>query len=137
MGTGIRADGYVDREAQRSKGRACRSSSLSGDYQPLDHRRLSLTLLKLDRLGVRLGFLPNEPAFAMGEDEGTNGDEVTNRNRASKTITNSEILSFLNNQSSFYDLYIRLTNRAIELYVKAGRRKFALRLHGSLAALDL
>jgi hypothetical protein len=30
-----------------------------------------------------------------------------------------------------------MTNRAIDAYVKAGRRKFALRLHGSLAALDV
>lgn len=37
----------------------------------------------------------------------------------------------------FYEAYVKLTNRAIELYAKAGRRKFALKLHGSLAALDL
>jgi len=36
----------------------------------------------------------------------------------------------------FYDIYVKLTNRAIDAYVKAGRRKFALRLHGSLAAMD-
>ncbi|KAG1764769.1 hypothetical protein EV702DRAFT_1283222 [Suillus placidus] len=29
------------------------------------------------------------------------------------------------------------SNRAIEMYVKAGRRKFALKLHGFLAALDI
>lgn len=38
---------------------------------------------------------------------------------------------------TFYDLYLGLTNRAIELYAKGNRRKFALKLHGSLAALDL
>jgi hypothetical protein len=32
---------------------------------------------------------------------------------------------------------VGLTNRAIDMYVKAGRRKFALKLHGSLAALDV
>jgi hypothetical protein len=34
-------------------------------------------------------------------------------------------------------LYTKLTNRAIDAYVKAGRRKFAVKLHGSLAALDV
>jgi hypothetical protein len=34
-------------------------------------------------------------------------------------------------------MYVKMTNRAIDAYVKAGRRKFALRLHGSLAALDV
>jgi hypothetical protein len=38
---------------------------------------------------------------------------------------------------AFYDIYVKLTNRAIDTYVKAGRRKFALRLHGSLAAMDV
>lgn len=38
---------------------------------------------------------------------------------------------------AFYDIYVKLTNRAIDAYVKAGRRKFALRLHGSLAAVDV
>jgi hypothetical protein len=38
---------------------------------------------------------------------------------------------------AFYDIYVKLTNRAIDAYVKAGRRKFALRLHGSLAAMDV
>ena len=30
-----------------------------------------------------------------------------------------------------------ITNRAIDLYAKGGRRKFALKLHGTLAALDV
>jgi trafficking protein particle complex subunit 10 len=57
--------------------------------------------------------------------------------RESRTISNSELLKCLGDQAAFYDLYIKLTNRAIDTYVKAGRRKFALRLHGSLAALDV
>jgi trafficking protein particle complex subunit 10 len=55
----------------------------------------------------------------------------------SRTISNSELLKCLGDQAAFYDLYIQLTNRAIDTYVKAGRRKFALKLHGSLAALDV
>ena len=57
--------------------------------------------------------------------------------RESRIISNLELLKCLGDQTTYYDLYIKLTNRAIETYVKAGRRKFALRLHGSLAALDV
>lgn len=57
--------------------------------------------------------------------------------RESRIISNSELLKCLGDRTEYYDLYIKLTNRAIEMYVKAGRRKFALRLHGSLAALDV
>jgi trafficking protein particle complex subunit 10 len=57
--------------------------------------------------------------------------------RDSRAISNSELLRCFGDQTSFYDLYINVTNRAIDAYVTAGRRKFALRLHGSLAALDV
>ena len=57
--------------------------------------------------------------------------------RESQVISNPELLECLGNQTAFYDLYIKLTNRAIDAYVKAGRRKFAVKLHGSLAALDV
>ena len=52
-------------------------------------------------------------------------------------ISNPELLECLGNQTAFYDLYIKRTNHAIDAYVKAGRRKFAVKLHGSLAALDV
>ena len=39
--------------------------------------------------------------------------------------------------ATFHEQYIRLTNKTIDLYVKAGRRKFALKLHARLAALDV
>lgn len=57
--------------------------------------------------------------------------------RSSRTISQPELLSCLQDKAAFYDLYIGLTNRAIETYRKASRRKFALKLHGSLAALDV
>jgi hypothetical protein len=57
--------------------------------------------------------------------------------RESRIISNTELLKCLGDRAAYYDLYNKLTNRAIEAYVKAGRRKFALRLHGSLAALDV
>ncbi len=53
------------------------------------------------------------------------------------SITNTELLAALEDQDALYDLYVNITNRAIELYASAGRRKFALKLHGTLAALDV
>lgn len=53
------------------------------------------------------------------------------------TITRTELLASLSDRDALYDLYVNVTNRAIELYATAGRRKFALKLHGSLAALDV
>jgi len=42
----------------------------------------------------------------------------------------------IGDKDAFYDLYCAISNRAIDMYVKAGRRKFALKLHGSIAAMD-
>jgi hypothetical protein len=54
------------------------------------------------------------------------------------TLSNaSDFLKSLEDPASFYELYIAITNRAIDLHAKAGRKKFALRLHGDLAALDM
>lgn len=52
-------------------------------------------------------------------------------------ISNTEVVASLEDRDVFYELYIRTTNRAIDMYAKAGRRKFALKMHGSLAALDV
>ena len=96
--------------------------------------------LKLDRLGIRLNFLPFEPPFsncaADLSPEMDLNQEPSVINHDSQSISNTDILGFLGNKASFYDLYIRLTNRAIDLFAKSGRRKTALKLHGSLAALD-
>ncbi|KAL5529216.1 hypothetical protein ACEPAG_5190 [Sanghuangporus baumii] len=99
---------------------------------------LTAARTQLDKLGVRLGYLPAEPPFSNSVEHGEQTDSTPAVNRrASRQISNPDILGFLDNKASFYDSYIRLTNKAIDLFVKAGRRKFALKLHGSLAALDL
>lgn len=52
-------------------------------------------------------------------------------------ISRHEIISAIGDKDVFYDLYTSISNRAIDMYVKAGRRKFALKIHGSLAVLDM
>lgn len=53
------------------------------------------------------------------------------------SISNVELAATIDSTDTFYELYVGTTNKAIDLYVKAGRRKLALKLHGSLAALDV
>ena len=64
---------------------------------------------------------------------------ATDRNdrRSSQGISRAEILSAIKDQAAFYDLYVNLTNRTIDTYAKGNRRKFAVMLHGKLAALDV
>lgn len=52
-------------------------------------------------------------------------------------FTNETLNVAINNKEAFYELYVAVLNRAIDLYAKSGRRKFALKLHGNLAALEL
>ncbi|KAI0306635.1 hypothetical protein B0F90DRAFT_1691802 [Multifurca ochricompacta] len=91
--------------------------------------------IQLDLFGIQLGLLPSRPPFSMSS-PGVPALPVDAK-RESRIISNSELLKCSADQTAFYDLYTKLTNRAIDTYVKAGRRKFALRLHGSLAALDV
>ena len=82
-----------------------------------------------------MGHLPSRPPFSLSlpSAPAVQDEEPLE----SRLISNPELLKCLGDQTTFYDLYVKLTNRAIDVYAKAGRRKFALRLHGSLAALDL
>lgn len=56
---------------------------------------------------------------------------------SSQKISRAEILSAINDRAAFYDLYVNLTNRTIDTYAKGNRKKFAVMLHGKLAALDV
>jgi trafficking protein particle complex subunit 10 len=52
-------------------------------------------------------------------------------------ITNTDLLAGLTDRDVFDKLYIDTINHAIDMYVKGARWMFALKLHGSLTALDL
>jgi hypothetical protein len=72
-----------------------------------------------------------------------NGDSRTTQNRqrsgseSGSDVSRPEIVSAIADKDVFYDLYVNITKRAIDLYAKAGRRQFALKLHATLAALDV
>ncbi|EEB93507.1 hypothetical protein MPER_07821 [Moniliophthora perniciosa FA553] len=88
---------------------------------------------QLDMIGIKIGHLPLKPPFSSV----STSQVVNEKPSPSNQITNSQLLATFSDKEAFYELYVQTTNRAIELYAKSGRRKFALKLHGSLAALDL
>ncbi|KAG5647176.1 hypothetical protein DXG03_001133 [Asterophora parasitica] len=94
---------------------------------------LELARTQLDVIGVAVGHLPKRPPFSSSCDTSISPVETN----STQTITNTELLKAIKDPDVFYKLYIDATNRAIDMYTKADRKKFALRLHGSLAALDL
>ncbi len=56
---------------------------------------------------------------------------------STQSINNPDVRACIDDSEFFYDLYIRITNRVIEMYARSKRRKFALKLHETLAALDV
>ncbi|KAJ7582878.1 trafficking protein particle complex subunit 10 [Mycena floridula] len=94
---------------------------------------LELARDQLDILGIQIGHLPAQPPFSMVFPSTPTSPDTKSRDQ----ISNAELLAALDNQETFFVLYIGITNQAIDMYAKGGRRKFALKLHGSLAALDL
>ncbi|THH18490.1 hypothetical protein EW146_g2511 [Bondarzewia mesenterica] len=97
---------------------------------------LELARNQLNIIGIKVGHLPSRLPFSMALSSSSH--PVNGKgDRSSQKISRADVLASLENKDAFYDLYVSLTNRAIELYAKANRRKFALKLHGSLAALDV
>ncbi|KAF8578950.1 hypothetical protein K439DRAFT_1360730 [Ramaria rubella] len=99
-------------------------------------------LLELARIQALIGHLPQSPPFSMSLSAlapvGIDSDHPDSSPRTSASqITNKDLLVVFTDREAFDKLYVDITNRAIDMYVKGGRRKFALKLHGSLAALDL
>ncbi|KAJ7098036.1 trafficking protein particle complex subunit 10 [Mycena belliarum] len=94
---------------------------------------LELARNQLDIIGVKVGHLPARPPFSNSP----NPPSTSGSPESDKKISNPDILESIKSGDTFYDTYVGITNRAIDMYAKAGRRKFALKLHGSLAALDV
>ncbi|CAK5277454.1 unnamed protein product, partial [Mycena citricolor] len=93
---------------------------------------LELARLQLDIIGVAVGHLPSQAPFLS-----TTALSKSVQSKSEQKISSQTILESIESADKFYENYVAITNRAIEMYAKAGRRKFALKLHGSLAALDL
>ena len=101
-----------------------------------DQLRAVLLDDQLDILGVSSSHLPSRSPFTMSISPARPRPNVGDK-RASRTISQPALVACFHDKEAFYELYNALTNKAIDLYARAGRRKFALKLHGSLAALDV
>lgn len=82
-----------------------------------------------------VGYLPASLPFSAPETSSATSDR--NHTHSPQEISRAEILSAIKDHTAFYDLYVNLTNRTIDMYAKGNRRKFAVMLHGKLAALDV
>lgn len=92
---------------------------------------------QLDAIGIKVGHLPFRPPFSLTATHLTSTPTNVHTKRSSHKISKLDLLTSIKDREAFYALYVAITNRAIDMYAKAGRRKFALKLHGTLAALDL
>jgi hypothetical protein len=88
-------------------------------------------------VGIKVGHLPSQPPFSLTVTHSRRNSTNGLAKRSSQKISKADFLSSIEDREAFYDLYVSITNRAIDLYAKGGRRKFALKLHGTLAALDV
>jgi hypothetical protein len=86
----------------------------------------------LDVFGIAAGHLPPSAPFSLSLSTTTPLPSPQNLQFSNETLNVA-----INNRQVFDELYTALTNRAVDLYAKSGRRKFALKLHGFLAAFEL
>lgn len=103
--------------------------------------RLELTrslLQQLDKIGIGAGHLPLIHPFSMSINESV--VEVSSdaaRDAGNRPpVSRRDLLDAIASRDVFDKLYIDLTNRSIQAYQAAGRKRCSLKLHASLAALE-
>ncbi|KAH8923009.1 hypothetical protein BT69DRAFT_195496 [Atractiella rhizophila] len=101
---------------------------------------LDLAKKQLEKVGVQYGHLPNAHPFsvALNEHVPNSADTSSSADRASSLppISQKDLIEAIASKEALDQLYVKLTNRAIEAYQASGRKRFALKLHASLAALE-
>jgi trafficking protein particle complex subunit 10 len=87
---------------------------------------------------MSLDFLPNSPPFSLSWHNPSAIPKLplSNRDSITSKISRKELAAALGDKEAFDSLYVSITQKAIELYAEGKRRKFALKLHGDLAAFD-
>jgi len=130
----VKADGSKSNSLFASKGELYETARRQvGTGVSFEYDHSYQTNSQLDIIGVRAGHLPLNPPFSVKLASGN----AISKSSSDTSISNEDLLRVTNDREDFYKLYIDVTNRAISAYTKAGRRKSGLKLHGSLAALDL
>ena len=94
---------------------------------------------QLDKLGMGSGHLPFEHPFAMSLQEVSSvpspNPDADGDSRP--PVSRKDLLDAITSVENFDKIYVDLTNRTIRAYTTSGRKRCSLKLHGSLAALEL
>ncbi|EJU03022.1 hypothetical protein DACRYDRAFT_106200 [Dacryopinax primogenitus] len=101
---------------------------------------IELARNQLDRIGLHTGHLPPiDPYLALSKDAHNDSSVRSGEEeeRGKRTISNVELLAAIKKRESFDQVYVNTTKRAIECCVISKRKRSALRLHFSLAVLDV
>ncbi|KAG8967746.1 hypothetical protein FRC05_001925 [Tulasnella sp. 425] len=99
---------------------------------------LDLARAQLDKVGIRRGYLPPVHPFSMSlpSSSDLNPPQYPPSEPVEARISSQDLIEALRGRDEFDRLYITTTNRTIQTYNSCNRRRFALKLHASLAALD-
>lgn len=128
LGNGIQ-DGKL--QIQCGQRRTTRYCTYSSKYTTFGDDRL-VTHLQLDIFGIAAGHLPASAPFSLSLSTIAPPPSPQDLQFSNETLNVA-----IHNRQAFEELYVALTNRAVDFYAKSGRRKFALKLHGFLAAFEL
>ncbi|BGP18137.1 hypothetical protein JCM10213v2_006192 [Rhodosporidiobolus nylandii] len=100
---------------------------------------LELAKKQLDKIGMSAGHLPTTHPFAMSLNEISPSTASTASAAAPSSrpsVSRQDLLDAIAEQGAFDQLYVGLTRRAIQAYQASTRKRCALKLHASLAALE-
>lgn len=92
---------------------------------------------QLDKIGIRKGYLPSVHPFSMSLPYlDLESAQSPPPEPSEARISSPDLIEALRGRDEFDRLYITTTNRTIQTFNSCSRRRFALKLHASLAALD-
>ena len=89
---------------------------------------------KLETIGIRIGHL--DSSYNPKHSQPSVSSSPQHSSLLPK-ITHSELSSAAQDDNIFYELCVRIAFRAMDMYTKAERHRFALRIRGILAAINL
>ncbi|GAA5990656.1 hypothetical protein JCM11641_001264 [Rhodosporidiobolus odoratus] len=118
-----------------------RSSSSNGT-QPaaLEADLLELAKKQLEKIGMRTGHLPTTHPFCMSLDESWAKSPMPAPKPASSStrlaVTRTDLLTAIESQDAFDELYANVTRRCVQAYQRSARRRCALKQHASISALE-
>ncbi|KIM22610.1 hypothetical protein M408DRAFT_322755 [Serendipita vermifera MAFF 305830] len=126
-----------DRALEVMKESATPNATFIAQYAAAKGELVELARHQLDKIGVHLGYLAPSPPFSLSLPSTFSHPRFANGEKLNSKITRPELVETLGDKDAFDGLYVRVTQDAIDCFVEGKRRKWALKLHGDLAAFDL